>query len=101
MMTWVAEFVGVWAVALFLAADGVRWCWSPCVMCCAVLCVGFGRRRWRLASRCAALMAAVCKLLAKDWPQGVGLGWIAFGCKLGTYSSCRQRVLCNVQDGCG
>ncbi len=42
MMTWVAEWAGGWAVALFLAADGVRWCWSPCVMCCAVLCVGFG-----------------------------------------------------------
>jgi hypothetical protein len=38
MMTWAADWVGGWAVALFLAADGVRWCWSPCVMCCAVLC---------------------------------------------------------------
>jgi hypothetical protein len=27
-----------WAFVFFLAADGVRCCVSPCVLCCAVLC---------------------------------------------------------------
>jgi hypothetical protein len=68
------------------------------VLCCAV-CGLF----W-LASRCAALTAAVGKWLAKEWRQGVGLGLVGLqvglGCRLGTYSSCCPWVSCKVQDGC-
>ncbi len=66
---------------------------------CAVLCcvwgVGDDVGGW-LASRCAALTAAACKWLAKEWRQGVagwvglgwvglrvGLGWVGLGCRLG------------------